>query len=197
MPKLDSLHALAHFHIFLHAKPWIPGGEKYPPLTQFGQTNLVNWILQPPLKPICTVVIHQWRSPLHQFARARTIDEYDITMPVTRFHMTSQIELWQSIIVLAGLCARSEHEIARKNKIRCGFPWILIFCLEWGDSVMIFTSDEVTREYNCRIARLVTKIDIHGNPYIILYLTCRDFCCEFYRKLSRTDSTLGLCHNMV
>ena len=50
-----------------------------------------------------------------------------------------------------------------------GFPGILIFfCHEWGDSAMIFTSDEVTRENNCRIARLVTKIGIRGNPYIIL-----------------------------
>ena len=55
--------------IFLHAKPWIPGGEK----------------------SIFTVVIHQWRSPLRQFARARTIDEYDVTMPVPRIRMTSQI----------------------------------------------------------------------------------------------------------
>ena len=45
-------------YVFLHAKPWIPGGEK----------------------PIFTVVIHYWISPVHQFARARTIDEYDVTM---------------------------------------------------------------------------------------------------------------------
>ena len=37
---------------FFHAKPWIPGGEKL----------------------IYTAVIHWLRSPLHQFARARTID---------------------------------------------------------------------------------------------------------------------------
>ena len=54
---------------FLHAKPWIPGGEK----------------------SIFTVVIHQWRSPLYQFACARTIDEYYVTMPVTCVRMMSQI----------------------------------------------------------------------------------------------------------
>ena len=33
-------------------------------------------------KLIFMVVIHLWRSPLHQFVHARTIDEYDVTMPV-------------------------------------------------------------------------------------------------------------------
>ena len=36
-------------------------------------------------------------------------------------------------------------------------PWITIFCHEWGDSAMIFTSDEVTSENHCRIASRVTK----------------------------------------
>ena len=55
--------------VFLHAKSWIPGGEK----------------------SIFTVVIHSWRSPFRQFARARTIDEYDVTMPVSSVRATSQI----------------------------------------------------------------------------------------------------------
>ena len=55
--------------IFLHAKPWIPGCEI----------------------SIFTAVIHQWRSPLRQIARARTIDEYDVTMPVSYIRVTSQI----------------------------------------------------------------------------------------------------------
>ena len=54
---------------FLHAKPWIPGGEI----------------------SIFTAVIHYWRSPLRQFARAMTIDKYDVTIPVFRVRMTSQI----------------------------------------------------------------------------------------------------------
>ena len=44
------------------------------------------------------------------------------------------------------------------------------FCHEWGDSAMIFTSYEVTSETRCWITSWVTKIGIHGNPYIILYL---------------------------
>ena len=55
--------------IFLHAKPWIPGGEI----------------------SIFTAVIHLWISPLRQFARARTIDEYDVTIPVSYIRVTSQI----------------------------------------------------------------------------------------------------------
>ena len=54
---------------FLHAKPWILGGEI----------------------SIFTAVIHQWRSPLRQFARAMTIDKYDVTIPAFRVFMTSQI----------------------------------------------------------------------------------------------------------
>ena len=51
-------------------------------------------------------------------------------------------------------------------------PWITSFCHEWGDSAMIFTSDEVTSENHCRIASRVTKkIAIHGNECIILFLT--------------------------
>ena len=34
---------------------------------------------------------HGWRSPLCQFARARTIDESDVTLPVPRVLVTSQI----------------------------------------------------------------------------------------------------------
>ena len=54
---------------FLHTKLWILGGKK----------------------SIFTAVIHLWRSPFPQFARARTIDEYDVTMPAPRVHVTSQI----------------------------------------------------------------------------------------------------------
>ena len=43
---------------------------------------------------------------------------------------------------------------------------------------MIFTSDFVTRENHCRIASLVTKIVIHGNSCVILYVLWywHDFC---------------------
>ena len=54
---------------FLHVKPGgLPGGEI----------------------SIFMAVIQEWRSPLRQFARARTIDEYDVTMPVSYIRMTSQ-----------------------------------------------------------------------------------------------------------
>ena len=33
----------------------------------------------------------KWRSPFCQFARARTIDDYDVTMPVTGVRVASQI----------------------------------------------------------------------------------------------------------
>ena len=56
-------------NIFLHAKSWIPGGKK----------------------SIFAAVIHWWRSPLCQFARVGTIDEFDVTMPLNNIRVTSQI----------------------------------------------------------------------------------------------------------
>ena len=52
--------------------------------------------------------------------------------------------------------------------------WVTVnnfFGHEWGDSAMIFTSDEVTSENHCRIASRVTKKVIHGNECIILFIT--------------------------
>ena len=40
---------------------------------------------------ICEQYEHFWRSPLRQFARAGTIDEYDVTMLVSYIRVTSQI----------------------------------------------------------------------------------------------------------
>ena len=54
---------------FFHTKPWILGSEK----------------------SIFTVVIHWRRLPLCQFACARRIDEYDLTMPVPHIQLMSQI----------------------------------------------------------------------------------------------------------
>ena len=42
-------------------------------------------------KSIFSAVIHWWRLPLRQLARARTINEYDATMPVSYIRVTSQI----------------------------------------------------------------------------------------------------------
>ena len=50
-----------------------------------------------------------------------------------------------------------------------GWPWIPIFCHSWGDSLIIFKSDEVMSENIYRNASLVTNNGIHDDPYIILY----------------------------
>ena len=55
--------------IFLHTTPWIPGGGK----------------------SIFIVVIEYWISTLHQFACARIINKYDITIPVCLVCVTSQV----------------------------------------------------------------------------------------------------------
>ena len=43
------------------------------------------------------------------------------------------------------------------KRIMHELQWITIFCHEWGDSVMIFTSNQATSENHCRIASRVTK----------------------------------------
>ena len=66
-------------------------------------------------KSIFTVVIYWWRSPSRQFAHVRTIEEYDITMPVLYVRVTSQINCggvtMSSLKKLWNVC--SGHEIAR------------------------------------------------------------------------------------
>ena len=42
-------------------------------------------------KFISTVVFHLWRLPLRQFACARKLSEYDVTIPVSYVRVTSQI----------------------------------------------------------------------------------------------------------
>ena len=51
-------------------------------------------------------------------------------------------------------------------------PWIMIFGHEWGDLPMIFKSDEVTSENHWQIASWVTKIIIHSDECIIIFLIC-------------------------
>ena len=70
--KALALHGWLVPH--LHAKPCIPGDEKL----------------------ISTVVIHKWRWPCHQFARARTVDEFDVSMPVSHVRITSQTN-WSNV----------------------------------------------------------------------------------------------------
>ena len=54
---------------------------------------------------------------------------------------------------------------------------------------MIFTTrDFVTRENHCRIASRVTKIVIHGNSCIVLYVFNRDpiVRCEISNSVANT-----------
>ena len=69
--KMQSGTVITLYNIIYsyQAKPWIPGGKK----------------------SVFTVVIHVWRSPLRQFARARTMDEYDVTMQVLHVRLTPEI----------------------------------------------------------------------------------------------------------
>ena len=93
-------------------------------------------------------VIHLWRSPSRQFARARTIDKYDVTMPAPHVRVTSQINCGDVTMLIkkrpssatmaksAKLCAQDIKYHAR-NKIIHSSPWITIF----GSLVMWFASD--------------------------------------------------------
>ena len=57
-------------------------------------------------------------------------------------------------------------------KIMHELSWIMIvFGHTWSDLPMIFTSDEVTSENHWPIASQVTKIVIHGNERITVFLT--------------------------
>ena len=53
--------------------------------------------------------------------------------------------------------------------------WVTVnidfFCHEWGNSALFFTSDEVKSQNHCGIASWVTKIVIHDNECINLFLT--------------------------
>ena len=149
---------------FLHARPWIPGDEK----------------------ALFTVVFHKWRSPLRQFARARTIDEYDVTMLVYPVCVTSQINCGdvtmpsQKKTVLDVNCDMSDRwlfseilcvkdiKLRVRNKIIQSLPWITIF----GSLVIRFTNDFhswLRHSWKSLANRLTRdpKIVIHGNSCII------------------------------
>ena len=151
---------------FLHARPWIPGDEI----------------------AIFTAVIHQWRSPLRQFARARTIDEYDVTMLVSYIRVTSQINggdvtiLNQKRLSSAttaksaidncfGGIECSGHQIACKKQnntfvtVNNDF-WVLVMRFahdfhSWLRHSWKLLANRLTRD---------PKIVIHGNSCIILYI---------------------------
>ena len=56
--------------------------------------------------------------------------------------------------------------------------WITIFCHEWGDSAMIFTSDEVTNENHWRIASRVTKKSLFTVTNVLFYFLHAISCHE-------------------
>ena len=163
---------------FSHTKPWIPGGEK----------------------SMFTVVIHWWRSPLRQFARARTIHEYDVMMLVSRVLVTLQINCGDVTIL-----RQKRPSLATMTK------WTIDDCFneavcsghkiayKKSNNTFVTLNNDilVTREVICQWFSFVTsslvkliaksshswsKIVIHGNSCIILYFfhgnTFRNVVCN-------------------
>ena len=150
---------------FLHAKPWIPGGEKL----------------------IFIVVVHYWRLPLHQFAHSRTIDEYDITTPVHHVRVTSKINCGDMTVLSQKRPSLATMEkwaiddcfrfLCVENIIACK-KWNNAFVTMnndffgylWCDLPMIFTFDFVAHENHLQITSLVTTKSIfmvtHASFYI-------------------------------
>ena len=123
---------------FLHARPWVPGDEI----------------------AIFTAVIHLWRSPLRQFARARTIDEYDVTMLVSYICMTSQINCGDvTILNQKRLSLATAAESAIDNcfgGIECSGHQIA--CKKWNNTFVTVNNDFwVTRDAICQRFSLVTS----------------------------------------
>ena len=58
-----------------------------------------------------------------------------------------------------------------------------LFCHEWGDSAMIFTSDEVTSENHCRIAPRVTKKSLFTVTNVLFYFLHATSCNEHTNPL--------------
>ena len=68
--------------------------------------------------------------------------------------------------------------------------WRILCFDSWGDSSMIFTRDFVTRENR----QLVTKIGIHGSPYIIIYISHESSSTnDIMAKKRSPPPTLGWC----
>ena len=100
------------------------------------------------------VLIHQWRLPLCQFACAKKIDEYDVTIVVPCVCVTSQIncqsektflcdngEMNDRWLVLVDFCVQDTKWRVR-NKILHSLSWITIL---------------VTRDVICQRFSLVTS----------------------------------------
>ena len=73
-----------------------------------------------------------------------------------------------------------------RNKILYWLPWVTIFCHSWGDSAMI------------RITSLVTKIVIHGNSCIVLYILHPLRCSPaMITGATTSDMSLAYCNGIV
>ena len=115
---------------------------------------------------------------LCQFARARTIDEYDVTMLVSPVRVTPQInygddnyDMSDWCLFLEKLCVK-DIKLRVRNKIIHSLPGITIF----GSLVRRFTNDFhswLRHSWKSLANRLTRdpKIFIHGNSCIILYIT--------------------------
>ena len=119
----------------------------------------------------------------HKFARARTIDEYHVTMPVPSVRVTSWINCgdecsvrkvlpwrqWRnerSTIVLAVLCVQDIKPRVRNIFVTVNNEF---FGQSWYDLPRIFTRCFVTRKMICKSPQSWPNILIHGNSSIILY----------------------------
>ena len=78
---------------------------------------LLSYMLSHEYQSIFTAVIHEWRLHLCQFRHVRTVDGYDVTMPVCHVRVTSQIELWWR------LNAKSEMIILGENG-KMSYRWL-------------------------------------------------------------------------
>ena len=139
--------------LFLHAKLWIPWWE---------------------------IDIHGCYSLFRQFARARTIKEYDVTLPVPHNRVTSQIgcgdvamlsQKRPSLATMTKSAIDKYFFVGSGHKIACihSLPWITNF----GLLVMRFANDFhswLRHTWKLLANRLTRdpKIIIHGNWCIIL-----------------------------
>ena len=69
--------------------------------------------------------------------------------------------------------------------------WVIVnndFCHEWGDSAMIFTSDEVTSENHCRIASRVTEKSSFTVTNVVFYFSHAILCHEHTNPLKLSSN---------
>ena len=79
---------------------------------------------------------------------------------------------------------------SRKYRIMCGSVWITIFCHEWGDSAMIFTSDGVASENHCPVASRVTKQSLFMLTHTLFYFFTYYFMSSIRNSNKNTNQLL-------